>query len=270
MLHRPKRHGASHLQRSPPLLLSDDPGHAKHPRWSKPRTARSTWSRKFPFRAAPGMCGSSPIPTYLEALTLLTAHYSPTWEGWVEQHDGDGADNDGCAVIKPVTFHRDSNNTADAFHTLLGPASESTAPTGCPVAPADASKLWDAFHRSIQPLAMIAFPWTLDRLRAASADAALWPLLSLDERALVLSILFIAAASLNATECDQDLRRPRSVLLADLQSLCEKGLLQAGVFNIQSIATLKALIFYMVQSPSRPPAQTSRLTPCSRWPGWSE
>lgn len=109
--------------------------------------------------------------------------------------------------------------------------------------------LWDAFEERVEPLVRIMFRWQISDLVTQTIRADSMPL-SEPERALVDAIYYASANSMTNDQCIMLLQTPKIDLLAECQTRCEQSLLGPDLFCVRDIATIKAVIFYIVSYPS--------------------
>lgn len=105
--------------------------------------------------------------------------------------------------------------------------------------------LWDMFRERVEPLVRIIYRWQMSDLMSRTMSADTMPL-SNPERALVDAIYYASANSMTNDQCMVLLQMPKTDLLAECQTRCELSLLGPDLFNVRSIWTIKAIIFYIV------------------------
>ena len=94
------------------------------------------------------------------------------------------------------------------------------------------------------------YRWAWDELRAKSTDVELQPALSRTQHALVTAIYYVSANSLSEGESKMLLQQPRSSIVAECQVRCEDALLSTNLFCMSDLDVIKAIIFYIVRTPS--------------------
>jgi hypothetical protein len=106
--------------------------------------------------------------------------------------------------------------------------------------------LWAIFNQRVEPLVKILFRWQISELSARRQPTDLERHIGETRTSLVLAILYASANSLTEYESLSMFDLPRSTLLANCQAECEDALLRTNLFCIKDIATIKAVIFYIV------------------------
>lgn len=110
------------------------------------------------------------------------------------------------------------------------------------------TSLWKVFSQRVEPLVKVLFRWQITELHAQSQQMDLEHQIGETRTALVLAALYASANSLTDDESRSMFDLSRSALLGDCQALCEDALLRTNLFCIKDIATIKAVIFYLVST----------------------
>lgn len=106
--------------------------------------------------------------------------------------------------------------------------------------------LWPVFLKNVHPLVKIFFDWEVAPIIERAQDHS--STLSVEEQALVISIVFIATLTLSREECRNVLCESKNELLLRRQESLEDALTKAGYTESTDKRVLQAFMLYIVST----------------------
>ena len=168
----------------------------------------------------------------------------PVWYSWSEaRKPGNESENSHQETSR--VQHSPHDGLVGYHSTILDLSYHATSYPQHPSAE-EVLTLWDAFRVNVHPLVKIFFDWDKEPIlhRVVSDPTGL----SAGQQALCFAIYFIAAMSLSDEECKAKLKcQTKSLLLDDLQSHTETGLMAAKYASTGEVLVLQAYVLYLVR-----------------------